>query len=250
MNRRGIIRDRLSQLQLFERPDPGSTADKVVRRLDRDEINLHQANNLLMREFSSNRNADAFSVLYQINYRLFFNIINKKVTGFLDRMNPADLLQDVFIYIYRYPSKFRMDHDRSFANWSYSIINNTIREQLRRLKKRSVSLDSIPEIRAIPSRSNPVATLIRKDDIFRTKKTYCVLLMMYANVYRSRLSEKEKKALHMVEVLRMPYPEAAARLGIKYGNFKVTVSRARRKIANRITYLANRSQSYALERTG
>jgi len=248
MKQQSTIGTKLSGLRLFERPSPGSLAEKVVRRLEEEEVTLHQANNLLMREFGRTRNADAYSVLYQINYRLFLNIISRKVHGYLDQINPADVLQDVFIYIYRYPSKFRVIHDRSFANWSYSIINNTIREQLRKLRRRTISLDAFPEAFALPSRFDPVARLICKDDIERTKRTFCLLLIMYANIYRTALSKKEKRALHMVEVQRMPYPEAAEKLGIRYGNFKVTVSRARRKIVNRICLLANRSRAFELEK--
>jgi DNA-directed RNA polymerase specialized sigma24 family protein len=58
--------------------------------------------------------------------------------------------------------------------------------------------------------------------------------MLYLNAYRSRLSETERQALHLVEIEKIPYREAADRLRIKYENFKMLICRARKKIASAI----------------
>ena len=57
--------------------------------------------------------------------------------------------------------------------------------------------------------------------------------MLYLNLYLlhfRKLSSKEQRALHMVEVEGAPYKAAAAELGIKLENLKMVIFRGRRKI--------------------
>ena len=57
--------------------------------------------------------------------------------------------------------------------------------------------------------------------------------LLYLNLYLihfERLSEKERRALTMVEVEGASYKEAAAELGIRLENLKMVIFRGRRKI--------------------
>ena len=47
-----------------------------------------------------------------------------RMTG--SRADPNDVLQEAFLAIYRYPTRFRAEKPNAFRNWSYSISRNTV----------------------------------------------------------------------------------------------------------------------------
>ena len=60
-------------------------------------------------------------------------------------------------------------------------------------------------------------------------EVYSPTCQLYIEFY-SMLSDRERRALHLVEVEGVSYREAAAELGIKLENLKMVIFRARRKI--------------------
>lgn len=224
---------------------PRSNAGKIVARLEKGEITSHKANTLLMEQFSRRRDAGAFSALYEINYRLFLHIIRKKLGGILHLISPADVLQDVFLMIYRYPDKFRCESDYSFRNWSYSIIVNTIRKRINKIRFKTVNLDTVPETPAGGRYDGPLDRLIVSEETMRFRRLYSILLILYLNAFRSRLNPREMDALHMVEIEQAAYRDAAKRLGIKYENFKMLVCRARKKIAEGVAALVDQASEWS-----
>jgi hypothetical protein len=60
-------------------------------------------------------------------------------------------------------------------------------------------------------------------------RVYVTYLYLYLRFYRM-LSEREQRAIHLVEVSGLSYRQAALELGIKLENLKMVVFRARRKI--------------------
>jgi RNA polymerase sigma factor (sigma-70 family) len=224
---------------------PRSIAGKIVARLEKGEISSHKANTLLMERFSRRRDAGAFSALYEINYKLFLHIIRKKLGGIMHLLSPADVLQDVFLMIYRYPDKFRCESDYSFRNWSYSIILNTIRKRINKIRFRTVNIDTVPEAPAEEKYQGPLDRLIVSEETLRFRKLYSILLILYMNAFRARLNSREMDALHMVEVEQISYKEAAPRLGVKYENFKMLVCRARKKIAQGIADLVEQASEWS-----
>lgn len=229
------------EFRFSRRPFAGTAAGEIVASWERGEINHQQANNRLMEEFSRTADVDAYSALYELNSKHFLNIITRRLNGFHYQISPSDVLQDVFLLIYRYPSKFRADHDRSFYNWSYSIILNTIRRKIKKLGMKTVDLDSIAETHADLNSRAPLGEMINSEDIEHLKQLYSLSLMLYLNAYRMCLTEKEKAALHLVEVCGKPYSEAALELGLKYDNFKMVICRARKKISEGVTLLVNKA---------
>jgi len=241
-------RPRPFAFRFSRRPSPGSRSEEIVKRWEVGEISRQQANNLLTLEFQATRDVEAFSILYQLNENHFLNIIKRRLNGFVRRISPADVLQDVFILIYRYPNKFRADHERSFYNWSYSIIINTIRRKIKKLGVTTVDLDTIARSHADNPSSGPVHSAIRSEDLDRLKRLYSITLILYLNVYRSRLTKREKYALHLVEVLQLSYLDAAEKIGLKYDNFKMVICRARKKIFEGIAVLANKTGTFRRDR--
>ncbi len=229
------------EFRFSRRPSPDSASGEIIADWESGEFNLQQTNNRLMNEYRRTGDVEAYSALYELNNKHFVNIITRRLNGFLYQISPADVLQDVFLLIYRYPSKFRADHDRSFYNWSYSIILNTIRRKIKKLGMRTVDLDSIADTQADQNARAPLGEMINSEDVERLKQLYSLSLILYLNAYRMRLTEKEKSALHLVEVCGIAYSDAAVKLGLKYDNFKMVVCRARKKISEGVNLLVNRA---------
>ena len=64
----------------------------------------------------------------------------------------------------------------------------------------------------------------------RCQRVYMLVLCLYNDIYERELKDRDRRALHLVEVERLPYREAADQLGIRLENFKMIVCRARKKI--------------------
>jgi len=221
------------------KPARGSRVAALVARAQSGEIDIESTSSFLMDEFRLRGNVEAYSALYELNWRRFLSIIRKRLAGFRHRIGDGDALQEAFLLIYRYPKKFRFEHRNSFRNWSYSIILNSIRRKLGKAGMTTVNLTMIAETHTDESCRDPLDSLIVAEDVARLKQLYSLSLMLYMNAYRMRLNKTEQDALHLVEVLKVPYRDAAEKLGIKYDNFKMMICRARRKIASAIAVMVN-----------
>ena len=80
----------------------------------------------------------------------------------------------------------------------------------------------------ILERSAVIARL-EHESRFECTRFYLTYLHLYLRFY-SMLSERERRALHMIEVEERSYREAADELGIRLENLKMVIFRARRKI--------------------
>ena len=81
---------------------------------------------------------------------------------------------------------------------------------------------------AVPSAS-PLSGAIEAESQDECARVYLTYLHLYLHFY-GMLSERERAALHMVEVEETSYRAAAEALGIKLENLKMVIFRARRKI--------------------
>jgi RNA polymerase sigma factor (sigma-70 family) len=179
------------------------------------------------RQFS---NLDSYSLIYEINYRQFLLLIFKKLRHCGNALDAKDVLQDVFLSIYRYPHRFRDEKDNSFRNWSYSIIRNTILKHLKLRDTSPISADTLEEILEDRSQMGPLATLEHRESVEHCNRLYLIFLLLYLRAFDSRLSAREKRALQLVEVEGLRYREAAEQLNIKLENLKMVICRARKKI--------------------
>ena len=212
----------------------GHTNDRKLARTltlygDR-KVTLEAVNSSLMDNFRQYGNLDSYSLIYELNYRQFLLLIFKRLRNYHHVLDARDVLQDVFVSIYRYPHKFRDEKDNSFRNWSYSIIRNTILKHLKLRVAASVSADTLDEILEDRNQVGPLAALEQRESVERCSRMYLILLLLYLKAFDQRLSEREKRALKLVEVEGYRYREAADELGIKLENLKMVICRARKKI--------------------
>jgi RNA polymerase sigma factor (sigma-70 family) len=187
-------------------------------------------NNALMDTYRVHSNVDAFTLLFELNMRPFSLIATRimRMTG--SRADLGDVLQETFLAIYRYPTKFCPDKPNAFRNWSYSIIRNTIYRQLQAKGRDGIPIEIFTEILPDERAKSPVQETSDAEADINCRRIYGLVLALYSDIYERDLKPRDQLALHLVEIERLGYREAADQLGIRLENFKMIVCRARKKI--------------------
>lgn len=191
---------------------------------------LQALNNALMDAFRVHASVEAYSLLFELNVRPFALIAARvmRLTGC--RADPNDVLQEAFLAIYRYPTRFRAEKPNAFRNWSYSIIRNTVYRHLQSDQREGIPADLLADVLEDPNSEAPGLASEQAESDERCRRVWTLLLCLYAHAYAKELKPRDRLALHLVEVQKLGYREAADRLGIRLENFKMVVCRARKKI--------------------
>lgn len=216
---------------------------EIIEAYKDTEIPLEIINNHLMAIFRDHNLVEAYSLLYELNHKRFMLVIFNKIKYYCHLLDPKDILQDVFLSIYRYPSRFREDKKFAFRNWTYSIIRNTIFKHLKMRENHEYSSDVLTDIVEDKKARNPLQNLVKTESLKRFKKLYILYLILYLNVVNNFLTSRERLALQLVEVEDKRYREASEQLGIKLENFKMVVCRARKKILKHMNKLLGDDES-------
>lgn len=204
----------------------------------RGEVSPAQLNTCLMDNFRLHRNLEAYSLLYELNWREFLLVILKKLRFLGASLDANDVLQDVFVSIFRYPHKFRDEREFSFRNWSYSIIRNTILKHLRSSGEPALSTDTVSETLEDGQQQSPLGQLVEEESRGECGHLWMLVLANYLKAHDECLNEREKRALELVEVQGVRYRDASQQLGIKLENLKMVICRARKKIFRQIEQIA------------
>jgi RNA polymerase sigma factor (sigma-70 family) len=187
-------------------------------------------NNALMDVFRAQSSIEAFSLLFELNTRPF-GIIGTRILRMTGcRAELGDILQETFLAIYRYPTRFCPDKPNAFRNWSYSIIRNTVYRHLQTAGRVGIPVDLVSDILEDEHCATPSAETENAEADLRCQRVFGLVLCLYNDIFLNELKDRDRRALHLVEVERLPYREAADQLGIRLENFKMIVCRARKKI--------------------
>ena len=185
----------------------------------------------LMEAFRRGTGRGAFGLLYELNSQHLLVQVAGRLRRYASKADPRDVLQEVFFNIYRYPHRFNPEREDAFRVWSAMIVRNTVLKHLRALGRggrTEVPFEDLSEQPDVQS-SSPLSGAIERESTGECQRVYFTYLHLYLRFY-SMLSERERTALHMVEVEERSYREAALELGIKLENLKMVIFRARRKI--------------------
>jgi RNA polymerase sigma-70 factor (ECF subfamily) len=185
----------------------------------------------LMETFRRQTGRAAFGLLYELNSQHLLVQVAGRLRRYASKADPRDVLQEVFFNIYRYPHRFNAEREDAFRVWSAMIVRNTVLKHLRALGRggrSEVPLEDLSEQPEVQTQS-PLIGAIERESTHECARVYLVYLHLYLRFY-SMLSERERAALHLVEVRESSYREAADELGIKLENLKMVIFRARRKI--------------------
>ncbi len=197
----------------------------------------------LMDEYRRTSSSEVFECLVQFAGPQLYSRVRSRLRFLGAHLDPHEVLQDAIINIYRYPDRFDASRPGAFAAWSSTIVDNTIRRQLRR-QHTGIDLCLSPtEILA----QHPGAQLLEPDrqaedheECAQTLGALHLLLQFYLAAFL-RLSERERFVLQMVEVRRMRYAELAGILGIRPEALKMVVFRARKRMHERMARWFQRS---------
>lgn len=185
----------------------------------------------LMDAYKDSGDSQVFGLLYEMNADAFRQAIAGKLRRSAPGIEAGDVLQEVFLNIYRYPNRFLAEKADSFRNWGFRIVRNTLLKFLKVESKRSrqTTLDEDLSSRADRNARTPYRATQEAESARSVDRAYLLYLNLYL-VHFEALSLKERTALTMVEVDGASYKEAAAALGIRLENLKMVIFRGRRKI--------------------
>ncbi len=172
-----------------------------------------------------------FGLLYELNSHHLLQQVTSRLRRYQSKADPGDVLQEVFFNIYRYPHRFNCEREDAFRVWTATIVRNTVLKHLRSLGRSGraeVAFEDVPEVPEVVA-SSPLRGVIEQESARECHRVYLTYLHLYLRFY-SMLSERERRAIHLVEVEGCSYREAASELGIKLENLKMVIFRARRKI--------------------
>jgi len=185
----------------------------------------------LMQAFRLHRSRTAFGLLYELNGAHLLQQVVGRLRRYQSKADAQDVLQEVFVNIYRYPQRFNAEREDAFRVWTATIVRNTVLKHLRSLSRSGraeVAFDELPEPCG-NDRGEPLRGVIETESQAACGKVYLTYLHFYLRFYQL-LSEREQRAIHLVEVEGLSYRAAARDLGIKLENLKMVIFRARRKI--------------------
>lgn len=229
------LRDRL--LELWER-----TGDTALQRLAdgrapresetfvTEQDRSDWLSTCLMDAYKNTGDPAVFALLFEINRPVFLIAIQAQLRRAYQQVDPQDVLQEVFLNIYRYPHRFLSDRGDAFRNWGHRIVRNTLLKFLRGENRQARILSLDEEIQYADHRArSPERAASDGEGAVIVNHAYLLYLNLYLLHFR-RLSPKEQHALTLVEVDGVSYKEAAAELGIRLENLKMVIFRGRRKI--------------------
>lgn len=183
----------------------------------------------LMALWRDRRRPEIFEALYAHSQASVAAWIRSLLAKQRSRLDSRELLQDTFVNVFRYPNSFRDEHPKSFRVWVRTIAGNLIKRAKRPTALRAVEY---PEGWQEPAdgRRGPADQLAIADESLEMRKAWSLFLAFYAEAFKT-LSERDQKALVLVEVDELPYRDAGAILGVTRSNMKMIVFRARRRLA-------------------
>jgi len=184
----------------------------------------------LMNTFKVTTDAEVFALLFEINRSDFLRAIQCSMRR-NSCIDADDVLQEVFLNIYRYPHQFVADRPRAFRNWGHTIVRNTLLKAIKQQSRQPRPLlidDDSPEP-VDPKARAPERVLVDHESALVVDHAFVLFLAIYL-IHYQRLSPKMQQALTRVEIEGRSYRDTAEELGMAAANFKVAVFRARRRI--------------------
>jgi RNA polymerase sigma-70 factor (ECF subfamily) len=200
-------------------------------RMETEQDYLDWVSTCLMDAFKDTGDAAVFGLLFELNRGSFLQAIQSSLRRAYHHVDPQDVLQEVFLNIYRYPHRFHADKADAFRGWGHRIARNTLlkflKGQMRLSRFLEMDEESLQPEDVRTRRPDRAASDAETAAV--VDHAYLLYLQLYLLHFR-RLSGKEQLALTMVEVDGVSYRDAAAHLEIRLENLKMVIFRARRKI--------------------
>jgi RNA polymerase sigma-70 factor (ECF subfamily) len=200
------------------------------------ELGRARLETALMALFRDEREEAAFAALYELAAPDLGSWIELLLAGTgrsRGMVDPAELVQDTLVNVYRYADSFREEHARSFRVWTHTIATNLLRRAHARRER--TSLQALPEGAFEPRdpHGSPTEQLVQGEDQRSVLAAWMIVLVHYAEAYE-QLSTRDRQALDLIEVQGLSYATACRKLSVGLSNMKMILFRARRRIRARI----------------
>jgi RNA polymerase sigma-70 factor (ECF subfamily) len=185
----------------------------------------------LMEVFRSSQSRACFGLLYELNAAHLLVQVASRLRRYQSKSDPCDVLQEVFVNVYRYPHRFLCEREDAFRVWTATIVRNTVLKHLRSLGRSGRAESTVEDLSEQPETrcAGPLGGAIERESERECARVYLIYLHLYLRFF-SMLSAREQRAISLVEVDGLSYRDAASSLGIKLENLKMVIFRARRKI--------------------
>jgi RNA polymerase sigma-70 factor (ECF subfamily) len=200
------------------------------------ELGRARLETALMALFRDEREEAAFAALHEFAAPELESWIQLQLAGSRSAraaLDPAELVQDTLVNVYRYADGFRDEHPRSFRVWTHTIATNLLRRAhaWRARNARQALPEGVREPRDL--RGGPTDELLRDEERRSVLAAWMIVLLHYAEAYE-QLSPRDRQALELIEVQGLSYATACGRLRVGLSNMKMILFRARRRIRARI----------------
>ncbi len=182
-----------------------------------------------MVDYRDTRSPHCFEELYACSRSALLSWILHLCATRRLRVDPAELLQDTYVNVYRYAGGFSEADGASFHAWARAIAANVVRRASTR--SRLLSLGSLPDGTQEPTdpRPGPDLALCTGEQDQALRRTWALLLLQYANAHQ-RLGPRDQLALDLIEVQGYTYGEAGRLLRVGRSNMKMIMFRARNRL--------------------
>jgi len=192
---------------------------------------LDWVSTVLMDVFKRTEDPAVFALLFELNRASFLHAIQNGLRRCHRHVDAQDVLQEVFLNIYRYPHRFHPDKAEAFRGWGHRIARNTLLKFLKG-EARSAHFVEIDDETMQPEDMRvrrPDRAAAEAETAVVADRAYLLYLQLYL-LHFGRLSPREREALTRVEIDGWSYRDAAAALGVRLENLKMVIFRGRRKI--------------------
>ncbi len=216
-----VRNSRVTMRNALKRPTPAVDSQRALQREALHELDDGQ---VVMRHLAGE--PQAFGTLVDRYQTRLLNFVNRTIG---DRERAEDLVQEVFIRVFRHLHRF--DQTKKFSTWIYTIASNLAKNELRnRSRNPLVLFQTIKKNWEADHRPLQFEdTTARPDDLYRKRflkdaVDHCV----------QRLPEHHREVFVLRELEGKSYQEIAEITGCNLGTVKSRLNRARNSFAQLI----------------
>jgi RNA polymerase sigma factor (sigma-70 family) len=190
----------------------------------------------LMRTFRDSGDGDTFDLLYRINAPRIERIVKSCLRYSPRAFDAGEIVQDVFVNIFRSADHFRPERAESFRTWSAQIARNAVRKAMRSRRDRSRERQSAL-LEVLPARRQAVE---EGEVLHAGSLAFPVLLAALWQAFNDLLP-RDRAVLQEAEIEHADYGDIARRHGLRPGTVRMVVFRARHRLFTRAESLLLRA---------
>ncbi|MFN0205714.1 MAG: RNA polymerase sigma factor [Planctomycetota bacterium] len=195
-------------------------------RADRAPVVFYDAKSTeLMRRFQNSGDGESFNMIYNLNAPRIERIVKSCLRYGARDIDASEIVQDVFVSIFRSAGHFRPERENAFRFWSSQIARNSVRKALRdRRACREQSSDLMME--TLATRPN----VAEEGEALNSGTLAFPVLLLALAAAMEKLLLRDFAVLVESEILEMDYLEIARRHNLRPGTVRMVVFRARHRL--------------------